>query len=529
MNLKRVFAGVAAAATMLGGLAIGATTANAAPTDTETITINNPQAGHTYTAYRFATFDNPQNMTENGKDVSYVDVNTVPEMTDAVAEAAGSVPNPYASNPAAYVATFTPTQLRVFANNLTAQIEGMNPKPTSYTPENGTFTLPEGWYAILDTQNGTTTPTATAIVATAVNGATHLTVNGISPEANIEAPGSYNVKSANAAAPMNVKKQVKLSTADDSTLSNNADIHDGAQVTYVVSAEIPAAAAGYTNYTFTFVDEAASGLTIDAAPKSVTAGEDKVPQTAADGEPYYEFVAQGTNGAKNSTLTIYNAQQYAGKTITLTYNATAAFGDVNSLQNTVNSFAYLDGATEGQQGTVASGDSNTATVKTHDVTFTKVGVDGDAAGLAGAQFAIKNAAGDYGTYANNKWTWGKTATAAATSATNGEVSFPNIAAGTYTVEEIQAPAGYAQNLLPSFQITVGIDDAVTLDKAGNTLGLASTGDNGGITVRNVKSITQLPLTGAAGITMLVVVALLLGGAGALIAVRSRSLKRQLNA
>ncbi len=33
MNLKRVFAGVAAAATMLGGLAIGATTANAAPTD----------------------------------------------------------------------------------------------------------------------------------------------------------------------------------------------------------------------------------------------------------------------------------------------------------------------------------------------------------------------------------------------------------------------------------------------------------------------------------------------------------------
>ena len=29
MNLKRVFAGVAAAATMLGGLALGATTANA--------------------------------------------------------------------------------------------------------------------------------------------------------------------------------------------------------------------------------------------------------------------------------------------------------------------------------------------------------------------------------------------------------------------------------------------------------------------------------------------------------------------
>ena len=527
MNLKRVFAGVAAAATMLGGLALGVTTANAADGD-QTITINNPQAGHTYTAYRFATFDNPQNMTENDKDVSYVDVNTVPEMKDAVATAAGSVQNPYKSNPAAYVATFNPARLRTFANNLTAQIEGMNPKPTSYTPENGIFTLPEGWYAILDTQNETATPTATAIVATAVNGATHLTVNGISPEANIEAPGSYNVKSANAAAPMNVKKQVKLSTADDNTLSNNADIHDGAQVTYVVSAEIPAAAAGYTNYKFTFVDEAASGLTIAAAPNSVTAGEDKVPQTAADGEPHYEFVAQGTNGAKNSTLTIYNAQKYAGKTITLTYNATAAFGDVNSLQNTVNSFAYLDGAAEGQQGTVASGYSNTATVKTHDVTFTKVGVDGDAARLEDAQFAIKNVAGEYGTYDNNTWTWATATTAplAATSDENGEVSFPNIAEGTYTVEEIKAPAGYAQNLLPSFQIKV-TDDGVMLVNAG-TLGLASTVNNG-IQVRNVKSVTQLPLTGAAGITMLVVVALLLGGAGALIAVRSRSLKRQLNA
>ncbi len=41
------------------------------------------------------------------------------------------------------------------------------------------------------------------------------------------------------------------------------------------------------------------------------------------------------------------------------------------------------------------------------------------------------------------------------------------------------------------------------------------------------AFTQLPLTGAAGITMLVVVALLIGGAAALIAVRSHSLKQQL--
>ncbi len=509
MNLKRVFAGVAAAATMLGGLALGATTANAADGD-QTITINNPQAGHTYTAYRFATFDNPQNMTENGKDVSYVDVNTVPEMTDAVATAAGSVPQPYTSNPAAYVATLTPAQLRIFANNLTAQIKGMNPKPTSYTPENGIFTLPEGWYAILDTQNETTTPTATAIVATAVNGATHLTVNGISPEANIEAPGSYNVKSADAMAPTNVTKNV-----------NDTDIHDGQLITYAVAATIPAAAAGYEFYGFQFADTAEQGLAVDTnSVKVVNGAGTTVPTDAV------------TLANNKLTVKIQNAKQYAGQTLTMTYDATPTFGTVvtsNTLTNTVQADAFLSlGAFNTGTTPDASSAQATATVKTHDVTFTKVGVDGDAAGLAGAQFAIKNADGKYGTYANNTWTWdAETASLAATSGENGEVSFPNIAEGTYTVEEIQAPAGYAQNLLPSFQITVGTNDTVTLDNAG-TLGLASTVGKV-IQVRNVKSVTQLPLTGAAGITMLVVVALLIGGAAALIAVRSRSLKRQLNA
>ena len=41
------------------------------------------------------------------------------------------------------------------------------------------------------------------------------------------------------------------------------------------------------------------------------------------------------------------------------------------------------------------------------------------------------------------------------------------------------------------------------------------------TVKNVKSITQLPLTGAAGTTLFTVVALLVAGAGVTVAVKSR--------
>ena len=41
------------------------------------------------------------------------------------------------------------------------------------------------------------------------------------------------------------------------------------------------------------------------------------------------------------------------------------------------------------------------------------------------------------------------------------------------------------------------------------------------TVLNVKNVTQLPLTGAAGTVLFTVVALLVGGAGVAVAVKSR--------
>lgn len=519
MNLKRVFAGVAAAATMLGGLALGATTANAETIEiasTGTITVNNAQTGHTYTPYLFATFSNAQIV--NGK--TYVDIDTVPAMVATVrnaadaANGAASIPTEYTNNPAAYVATFNAQQLRQFADELTKSLTGGSGQTPTTDGENMTISnLTTGWYAITDTSDGATVEGATAIVATPVNSTTTLVVNPKGDgQGTILVTGSYNAKSADAMAPTNVTKKV----SDD-------DVHDGQLITYTVTATIPAAAAGYEFYGFQFADTADEGLAVDTSSVKVVNGEGTT-------------VTPDTVTLANHKLTvkIQNAKQYAGQTLTMTYNATPTFGTVvtsNTLTNTVQADAFLsqDAFNTGTTPDASSAQA-TATVKTHDVTFTKVGVDGDAAGLAGAQFAIKNAAGEYGTYANNTWTWATATTAprAATSGENGEVSFPNIAEGTYTVEEIQAPAGYAQNLLPSFQITVGTNDTVTLDNAGNTLGLASTVDKV-IQVKNVKSVTQLPLTGAAGITMLVVVALLIGGAAALIAVRSRSLKRQLNA
>lgn len=48
-----------------------------------------------------------------------------------------------------------------------------------------------------------------------------------------------------------------------------------------------------------------------------------------------------------------------------------------------------------------------------------------------------------------------------------------------------------------------------------------------VTVKNVKSVSQLPMTGAAGITMLVVIALILAIIGTIIALRVRAVKKQI--
>ncbi len=218
MNLKRVFAGVAAAATMLGGLALGATTANAETIEiapTGTITVNNAQKGHTYTPYLFATFSNAQ--TVDGK--TYVDIDTVPDMVSTVRNAAdaandaASIPTEYTNNPAAYVATFNAQQLRQFADSLTESLGGVAVGQTPETDgENMSISnLATGWYAITDTFDDATVEGATAIVATPVNSTNTLVVNPKGDgQGNILVTGSYNAKSADAMAPTNVTKSVSL-------------------------------------------------------------------------------------------------------------------------------------------------------------------------------------------------------------------------------------------------------------------------------------------------------------------------------
>ena len=106
----------------------------------------------------------------------------------------------------------------------------------------------------------------------------------------------------------------------------------------------------------------------------------------------------------------------------------------------------------------------------------------------------------------------------------------------YIIEETAAPTGYMDvNLKFKLDIDAVIEGAnenatvgpVTYKVTDDSLHLVSDGNTSTVTVENVKNITELPLTGAAGTMLFTVVGLLIAGAGALVYAKSRGVKRAL--
>ncbi len=586
MNLKRVFAGVAAAATMLGGLALGATTANAADGD-QTITINNSQKAHEYTFYKFADLT----PIENTNEVSVVtnptetagDLNTALKTIDGV--------TPWEQNPAATVASLNTEQLRNFAAALSTD-DWTSSATKEGNGSNLSVTLPQGWYVVTDTDTSTSPDTqgVKAIVATTIPGlANGFTINATPEQGqmNIAQPGVFNAKNGNLVVTGKPTKTITSiqptgsATSVSPTDEKNADVNAGDLVQYKVIGTIPATAANYSGFKYQLKDTPGTGIEIQSNTAQVTI--DTTPVTTITNPNFVNGVLTIEMNDKATTA------DYAGKTVTLTYSAkiTNAIGD--SAPNSVvanSSFLQIDGT----YSTPVDTDADTTTVYTNDFTLKKVGVGDDTEFLEGAQFTIQNSKKEYGKYSDGVWSWTTTkpkpaadVAAAAdgvfspstegaqftiqnskkeygkysdgvwswtttkpkpaadvAAAADGVFSpstedgyeFQNLAAGDYTIKEIKAPNNYSSTFLPEFTVTVNNDhkgNVSVTEKDGDNYGLVTVKKKSVITVKNVKNVTQLPLTGAAGITMLVVVALLLGGAGALIAVRSRSLKRQLNA
>ncbi|TPF77600.1 MULTISPECIES: SpaH/EbpB family LPXTG-anchored major pilin [unclassified Bifidobacterium] len=533
MEMRKLFAGAAALATLLGGLAFGATTASAAPADDAAITVNNAQDGHTYTAYRFATFDNAQGA---GGTATSVEVNTEAAWREAVYKAAdvangdAVVPAEYGTpanndysgtNAAAYVATFDAATARKFVDELSKNIPAGQ---TGAVAENGVISVSEGWFLVTDTyQSGNdTTSGKSALVATQIkNGAdtfTKLALDKEDGQGDIEVLGVFNAKNENAPTPPE-------KTVDHTA----ATVKVGDVLNYTIKAMVPSTASGYGTYAFTITDTASKGLDVtagDTNPFTVVVKDfdrngDKTLAAGTD----YKLTQTGSAAAADGTTTTIafpNVKDYAGKTIQVTYKGTVTKDAVDEVTNK----AFVKNH-NGQ-----TGEGTPVTKKLGKFEFTKIGVGNDAKGLAGAEFNIKDKDGNVlkfsqdtdGTYYPDANGLG-TLTSSNGAGTLGKIAVRGLAAGTYTVEETKAPGDYAQNFRATFTVTIGDNGGEgTLNE--DTLGLVGTTNK---TVRNVKSITQLPLTGAAGTVLFVVVAALLAGSAVTVYAKSRSTKRALTA
>lgn len=157
--------------------------------------------------------------------------------------------------------------------------------------------------------------------------------------------------------------------------------------------------------------------------------------------------------------------------------------------------------------------------------FTKVGVENDRTGLSGAEFTV---------YSDKNFTTvlqdanGKNVTT--TSGGAGLVDFSSfkLNAGTYYLKETKVPNGYWSGSAAKLQVTMTRNNEGQIVLASiedlTKSGLLTNGENKYV-YRNIKSITQLPLTGAMGMAILGVVAVLCIGGASIIIVRARKTKR----
>lgn len=522
MKMRKLFAGIAAAATLLGGMALGATSAQADDVAGTPVT---GEATFTFTAetakqltsanlkaYKigdYVQYGSGENVTygvvTNSANKAAVDsalkaagVDTTDPKVDHLAAAlnAGtldvSAARPWAS----------PEKTRKFANAL--ESEGKLTAVTSFTlgkpvpVTNGsadakytaTATLPAGIYVFID--SAVATESVTKAIPMIVASGTVDTEKKVLTDP-VQGANTVNMKNTNN--PGKTKKVNKTSAAIGDTL------------TYTLTGTI----ANPAPTEFKFTDKPGTGLTIKAGTfKFYVNGEEISAETAASD---FTVPTADVTGGDNASfdVKVNDPSKYAGKTIKVTFQAVindeadAENGVVNKLDN--------------------YGTDVEASTKFTGFNFTKVDPDGK--GIEGVTFQVKDGDTTLHFVKQGDGSYKKAASADTQGATTnvktgagGKLSFTGLdKTKIYTVTETARANGNYLDIKPSF--TVSFRNGVAV------LAKTTTSDPWGLvnttakTVKNIKSITQLPLTGAAGTMLFTVVALLVAGAGVTIAIKSR--------
>ena len=548
MKLTKITAMVAAIATAAGLGAVAASSANAqVVTDGEkTITLNATSAdqltGHTFKAVKVASYDvygtaPNQSVTLKTEDGFKTDIAKYLKYTGTGDPLAWAQQQDQAKlDKSATSPWLGDGTTRGLADQLASKATTEATPALSSDNKQATFTLDSpGLWLIVDQVVTGKSSKALPILA-----GTKLTINN-----TVYSSGSIDMKNQTAS----VSK-----TVTDQTVAAGQD------ASYTITTKVPNYVGYKVNgYQFTVSDKFAHNaplayktgtlkVTVDnkqlrAGTDYTVAGFDATSKTfIIDLSGYIKAEGFGTGTPADDSK--FTNAGLVGKNVTVEYKATVTGSTGNTGAANTPTATYPNDPTNNTKKQEVPG----TPVKVFNFDYTLVKKDKTTgAALEGAKFAIKQNVkdGKYLAYTpdkdgNGKWSTLDTKPAADatsgvfTTGKNGQVTFPALDEGKYTIEEIAAPNGYV-NVGVFFSFTIaanlsgtGADQTAkpsyTIDADGvssDRWGLVSDGSTAEVVVENVKSITQLPLTGGAGTVLFTVVAVLLIGAGVTVGVKSR--------
>lgn len=584
MKLRKLFAGVAAAATLLSGMALGTGSAMAAdPAGSATITLSgatNAVKGHAYKVVKIGSYDY-SSIKQDGK-VEGVHVATDAATAEAAATVLTQVLNnnsnwnagDYKDNPVGYVAAHSDMfasstaepwtgKLRDFVSSLVRQSEFQTALAgaTEHVADSDTYTingLKDGLYIVIDTTADNAdgvdhkhTNSIPMLVATKIDG----------HDFADQTLGNINVKNQ----PTDINKVIVKDNKDMTGTTEKV----GDTVTFKLTSKVPLTV-GYLNtvdkpYRFQMTDTMSKGLTFSGVT-SVTIGNKTLKAADADADADHYQLTKKDNQQYNDTDTenkattllfdLSNAVHAAGQnavsstvdakaadTITITYTAILNKDAIHAQNGANPNRVDLDYSHNPADNSKHHVPGPEVKVYTYDFGFTKVKADGQTS-LDGAKFTIKK--GDqYLKFNETTGLWENGTANDKFTGVKGKFEFNGLGEGTYDIEETDVPEGYLSATKARFQVVITathkdtnnnvLDNDYTVKFInGNTgfnmltnLKTDNTAATGGAKVKNITSITQLPLTGATGIAIFGVMAVMVIGAGLAIGAKRRSIANRL--
>ena len=436
-------------------LALAMTLALAVPAfaaeTTGSITITNPQGDHTYTAYKI--FD----VTYSGDNYSYTisDTDTAFNTVKAYADVAANGLNLTAvADTGKYnVSIGVGFSAASFAQHLKTNVGSLG-TGTDFTTDGNTMKasgLALGYYFVSGT-SGTVCELATA--------------KDIQIRDKNEVP--------------EIKKDV-----DD----NDRTVEIGQKLTYTITGKVPSTK-GYDEFTYQVTDTMTEGLTFNN-DVTVTIGGVDVTSAATITNNGNGFVA---------SVNMMHYQDQIDAPVVITYTATVNEKAIQRDKETnTATLKYSDNPADKNSFKESSVEVE---VFSFNIVINKYATGNESTKLEGAKFVLKNNDGKYykcdtATKAVS-WVDDKSAATEVTTDANGAARFDGLQAGTYSLQETVAPAGYNQ-LTKDSTIVLDKNGSATIDGAASTPGADHSLTTG---VANSTG-TVLPETGGTGIMIFV--------------------------